>query len=277
MPGAPEPIYVAARALLLDALDTLAPHHPALTLVGAQAIYLHTGSADLRVAEHTTDGDLVVDPDILSDEPLLEGIMTGGGFLPSGQPGTWLKSGTEAKAIDLLVPEAVAGALGRRGARIPPHGSRVARRTRGLEGALIDRSPMRISALDDQDERSHLIHVAGPAALVVAKLIKIGERSEHPERLKGKDALDILRLLRAHDTNELGAGLLRLNNRPPSAEVTKEALGYLSAHFLDPQGIGPQLAAQAAHPFEDADEVALSCAILAGELLRAIPGLSEGS
>ncbi len=36
MLGAPDPIYVAARALLLDALDVLTPHHQALTLVGAQ-------------------------------------------------------------------------------------------------------------------------------------------------------------------------------------------------------------------------------------------------
>lgn len=270
MPGDPDPIYVAARALLLDALEILAPHHSALTLVGAQAIYLRTGDADLRVAEHTIDGDLAVDPDLLSNEPLLERILMEGGFHPDKQPGTWLKSGTEAKAIDLLVPEAVAGTAGRRGARIPPHGKSATRRTRGLEGALIDRSLMRISALDPQDGRSYEIHVAGPAALIVAKLVKIGERSEQPQRLKAKDALDILRLLRVCDTNELATGLKQLTNNKTAAEVTQEALGYLSAHFLNPAGLGSQLAAEATHPFEDAEEIAQSCAALASELWKAL-------
>jgi hypothetical protein len=43
---------------LLDALVALEPHIDALVLVGAQAIYLHTGDADLAVAEYTTDADL---------------------------------------------------------------------------------------------------------------------------------------------------------------------------------------------------------------------------
>jgi hypothetical protein len=43
---------------LLDALVALEPHIDALVLVGAQATYLHTGDADLAVAEYTTDADL---------------------------------------------------------------------------------------------------------------------------------------------------------------------------------------------------------------------------
>jgi hypothetical protein len=40
------PIYAATRSALLDALDALAGQHPALILVGAQAIFLHTGEVD---------------------------------------------------------------------------------------------------------------------------------------------------------------------------------------------------------------------------------------
>ena len=40
-------------------------------LVGAQAIYMHTGLADLAVAEYTTDADFGVSPDDLADSPLL--------------------------------------------------------------------------------------------------------------------------------------------------------------------------------------------------------------
>lgn len=36
----PDPRYVAARRVLLDALDALAPHRPAVIVAGAQAVYL---------------------------------------------------------------------------------------------------------------------------------------------------------------------------------------------------------------------------------------------
>ncbi len=38
-----DPLYVAARRVLLDALTLLAPHGEALIVVGAQAVYLRTG------------------------------------------------------------------------------------------------------------------------------------------------------------------------------------------------------------------------------------------
>ncbi len=46
MSGAPDPLYVRARAALLDAADALAAHLHAIVLVGAQAVYVHTGEAD---------------------------------------------------------------------------------------------------------------------------------------------------------------------------------------------------------------------------------------
>ena len=58
MPGEPDPLYVLARKVLLDALSALESHLDALILVGAQAIYVHTGDADLALPEYTTDGDL---------------------------------------------------------------------------------------------------------------------------------------------------------------------------------------------------------------------------
>jgi len=63
MPGAPDSEYVAARRVLLDALEALRAHLDALVLVGAQAIYLHTGAIDLALAEATglvQDGDVRV-------------------------------------------------------------------------------------------------------------------------------------------------------------------------------------------------------------------------
>ena len=54
MPGAinPDPEYIAARRVLLDALEALGENRKALVLVGAQAIYLHVGEGDLAVAPY---------------------------------------------------------------------------------------------------------------------------------------------------------------------------------------------------------------------------------
>lgn len=60
--GEPDPLYVAARCVLLDALEAIRDHLDALVLVGAQAIYIHAGEAELAVAPYTTDGDLAIDP-----------------------------------------------------------------------------------------------------------------------------------------------------------------------------------------------------------------------
>lgn len=46
-PDSLDPRYVAARRVLLDALTALAVHLRAIIVVGAQAIYLRTRSADL--------------------------------------------------------------------------------------------------------------------------------------------------------------------------------------------------------------------------------------
>ena len=66
-----------SRRVLLDALTALAPHGAAFIVAGAQAVYLHTGDADLAVAPYTTDGDLALNPRLLRGEPKLEEAMSG--------------------------------------------------------------------------------------------------------------------------------------------------------------------------------------------------------
>lgn len=266
MPGALDPIYVTARRALLDALDALGPHRAALVLVGAQAIYLHTGEADLVVGLFTKDGDLVIDPGRLTPRPKLEDAMGGAGFELSSQPGIWRSS--SGAEIDLLVPEAVAGTGGRRGARLPGHAPRAARKVHGLEGALVDRAPRTLEALDPGDRRSFEVNVAGPAALLVAKLHKLGERQDQPRRLLEKDALDVHRLLVAVTTHDLAAGMRRLLSEPVSSAVATEAVAYLERLFDSPSALGAQMAA-AAVP-QDADTVAQSASALAGDLLGAL-------
>jgi len=54
-------ILVQARSALLDALDALEDHRDSVVVIGAQAIYLHTGSAQVALAEATKDSDLALD------------------------------------------------------------------------------------------------------------------------------------------------------------------------------------------------------------------------
>jgi hypothetical protein len=159
-------------------------------VIGAQAIYLHTGAADVALAEATKDSDLAVDPRALGDDPLIEAAMVGAKFhrdVLNPQPGSWWLS-ADGIPVDLMVPEALAGKGGRRGARIPPYSRHAARRAPGLEAAIVDNAPMTIRALDPSDHRQATVAVAGPAALLVAKLHKIGERTDRPNRLIDKDA-----------------------------------------------------------------------------------------
>ena len=67
--GGPD-LLVRARAARLDALDALAVHRRAVVVIGAQAIYLHTGGVALALAETTKDSDLALDPRSLGDHPV---------------------------------------------------------------------------------------------------------------------------------------------------------------------------------------------------------------
>lgn len=71
MSGDPDPLYVRARAALLDAAEALAEQREAVVLVGAQAVYLHAGDADfVASAPYTTDADFCVAPADLRDSSI---------------------------------------------------------------------------------------------------------------------------------------------------------------------------------------------------------------
>lgn len=275
-------LYVAAREVLLDGFGALGPHQETVILVGAQAIYLHVGEADFAVAAFTSDADFVIDPQSLEPSPLLEEALVEAGFREGSQPGIWVTT-REVNAtptligFDLLVPDSLGGA-GSRAARLPPHSLKVARKARGLEGALVDHRLMEVASLPPAAPRSLRLRVAGPAALLVAKLHKLGERArEAPERLKPKDALDALRLLRGVETADLAEGMTRLRQASLSAEVTEQALTFLDALFGEPGGTGCGLAATALAGLEPAETVAASAQALALDLLEAVgPQDSKG-
>lgn len=262
-----EPLYVRARAALLDAADALAVHRNALVLVGAQAIYLHTGDADFAVAEYTTDADFTVAPADLADAPLLADLLGARGFTPREQPGSWLSP--DGIYVDLMVPEFLAGP-GARGARLGPHGKRAARRAKGLEGALVDRDHRTIGALDPDDGRTVELWVAGPAALLVAKIHKIAERVSNTDRIRDKDALDVLRLLRATATDDLADRVALLRRPDLSSGVTTEAMGQLPRLFGTSDSPGITMAVRAAGAGEDPATIASSMIALTEDLRTAL-------
>lgn len=260
-----------ARLGLLDALEALEAHLDALVIIGAQAVYLHTGATEIALAEFTTDGDVAVDPDVLSSDPLVEEAMSAAGFVPDPRPsaiGSWISP--RGVPVDLMVPDAVAGA-GRRGVRVPPHDSRSMRRARGIEATLIDNSTMTIRTLDPAvDLREFTVSVAGPAALLVAKLHKINDRLDTPSRQDNKDAHDVYRLLRAVETQVLADAIGRLLDDSAGAAVTREALDQLGELFAQGTGARGSLMAGAAEELVgDPAAVSESVALLAQDLLDA--------
>lgn len=270
-----------ARRGLLDALEALQDHLDAIILVGAQAIYLHTGEAEVALAVYTTDGDLVIDPSILGTDPLIEDALTSGGFQPQrskdGQRvvGSWITDFDVA--VDLMVPTEVAGSGRRtsRGVEAPPHDRYAMRRTHGLEGALVEHAPKTITSFEPNDSRSFEVKVADPAALLVAKLHKISDRFEQSEdRRDDKDAHDVYRLLRRVDTAALATAFQRLLAEPVSKAATAEAIGTLRDLFGSSNAEGSRMAGRAEREVGDPEQVALAASTLAADLLAALAGQS---
>lgn len=269
MPG-DDSLMVEARAALLDAVAALDAHLDSLILIGAQAIYLRTGKATFALAEATKDSDLAIDPRTLGEDPRLEQAMTEAGFIfnpVSKQPGAWMSP--NGIPVDFMVPEHLAGTGSRRGVRIPPHSKHSARRAAGLEAAVIDHSPMTVESLDG-DDRSAVINVAGPTALLVAKLHKLGERVGTPDRLNDKDVHDIYRLLVATETSDLAAALQRIREDEVAHEATTQALIYLARLFASTNALGATMAGRAEEGIGQPDTVSASVSFLAQDLLSTV-------
>jgi hypothetical protein len=180
--------------------------------------------------------------------------MRNAGFVLTAEPGIW-----EARfrregfvddvvvPVDLIVPMHVAAGPGRRSARLGgEHGKNSARKSEGLEGALVDHSPIRISAIDPTDDRVLIVNVAGEASLLVAKLHKLGDRLEKPERLAAKDAGDVYRLFDIVAPDQMATRLMALLADERSAAANSQGTGLrrhpvrrCGQHRGPPRGRGP--------------------------------------
>lgn len=267
--------YAAARTVLLDALEALDSHLPNLILVGAQAVYLHTGAGELTQPPMTTDADLALDTSTLASEPEIASSLMNAGFSPGRNPGSWL--GTGGVAVDIMVVPWQSGTMkkGARAGRIPPHATSTARITAGLEPALVDHASHLLATLEPSDRRQINLKVAGPAALLIAKAIKIEERLTDADggrgaRLKEKDALDLFRLLQAIETEDLVHGIRRHFADEQACEVSRRGLRVMEKHGVEPRSPLPSLAAQAA---AGNATVAPSFVALTTDLLNAVNSL----
>ncbi len=265
-------VHIEARETLLDAVEALGPHSEAVILVGAQAIYVHTAPTDASFAlsPFTYDADIVLDPELLGSSPAIVDAMSRAGFQLGDQPGLYRRD--VGPQVDLLVPEAVGGP-GRRAARLGVHGNRAAMKVHGLEGALVSHTRITIGSLVPGAGRACILKVARPAALLVAKVHKVGERLRDSDVRRrdpvAKDAFDMYRLLRAVDTPDLAAEFRRLQAHDVSSRVTSEALVLFRDLFSSPSGTGTGLVVEYVRGLEDTDFVVESSVALSRDLLEA--------
>lgn len=270
---APAELNVVARDVLLDGLDALRDHLSAITVVGAQAVYLRTEDVRISTAAYTSDGDLGLDPSTLADAPLIQERLRAAGFelRYDNQPGLWSRTEKVGEIrvpieLDLLVGEQMAG-TGRRSADIKPHDKMTARRVPGLETAVVDRSLMNITALSDNPRSIH-VNVAGPVALLVAKAHKIHDRLGDADRLTNKDAGDVYRLMVGTNRTEVIGSFHTLCDDPLVGAVTSRGLQYLREQFGGPDTPGVRLAIAALAGAVPADRIRAVAPAYLRELAR---------
>ena len=265
------PLYREARRVLLDVIEKLDGLRRSVVLVGAQAVHLRVADVPAQLVAYTTDGDIAVDPVTVAPEPDLAAVMDAAGMRRGEQPGIWSPKagGPDAPTVDLLVPKAFAASPTKRGAVLRGHSANAARYVRGIEGCLVDYDEMTIGALDVKDARRFRLRVAGPGALLIAKVHKLGDRirdERRRDRLEPKDAYEAYRLMQLpKDVVVVGWKKCLADER--ARAVALEAVGLLKNLFGTADAPGSKLAAEYARRAEDPAVVAASAAALANELL----------
>lgn len=268
MPGDVDGEYVVARKVLLDCLQLLQDQIGALVLVGAQAVYLQTPNQDPGPPAATTDGDLAIDPELLTSDPDVASILGGAGFTTGQNPGRW--TSPEGVPIDLMVPASLQPGSART-ARLSGQGTQTARRTSGLELTLSNNTTVSVGALDRLDTRTFEIRVATVEALVVAKLIKLEERLEgaRPDRVLAKDASDIFRMLRQNDAASIGYELRASAQQELGAGTIERAVSFVARELSSASSSLLALTTDYHSRFEPPAQVGFAFRTLLGRMITA--------
>ncbi len=114
------------------------------------------------------------------------------------------------------------------------------------------------------------MNVAGFGALFVAKLHKLGDRLDTPDRLLAKDAGDVYRLFDAISPSDMAATLRVLEADDRSAATTTKALAYLEQLFVTPTSTGTRLAVEALRTVLPEATVTAAVTAYVSELRRAL-------
>lgn len=126
--------------------------------------------------------------------------------------------------------------------------------------------------MDPTDERTFIVDVAGPTALPVSKLHKIGERTAQaearPDRVIAKDAPDSYRLMLHLGPKTAVDRFAFLLEDPIAGPSTRTALGYLQALFGAPAAAGVRLAVEGLRSDIPADRVEVVCVNFARSVLH---------
>jgi hypothetical protein len=160
---------------------------------------------------------------------------------------------------------------------LPPHDGRAARRANGLEGVLVDHDLMPVRALAPEDGRTLQVRVAGPAAMLVAKLFKQHERVGSTDRLIDKDAHDVFRILMGTSPDDLLWRYRRLLADEVGGRVAIAAIGHLSELFAaGPDAVGSMMAGRAEAGVGEPETVARQVSIPAEEILAMLQDETPG-
>jgi hypothetical protein len=260
---------IEARNALIDTVIAFGDHADSLILVGAQALYFRTSKMVMPVAPATKDADFTINPRTLKANPLLEKMLEDAGFrrdLISNNPGAWVSG--QNIPVDFMVPGLLAGA-GSRSADLSPHANYIGRKTDGLEASIFDYSRGEVHSLDGS-RPTISINIANEPALLIAKLVKVGERIDNPKRFQQKDCYDIYRLLSATTPEQIVLTFSRLYREDLVKGSLQYAMASLEKHFaMSAESIGSFAAGQAEFGIGDPDLVAARTMAMSRELLAA--------
>lgn len=193
------------------------------------------------------------------------------------EPGIWIKQArvgdvTYDVPVDLVVPEGVAAAGGRRGARLGVHGKRAARRAVGLEAALIDHLPMAITVLEAGDDRTVTAAVAASPRCTSRRCTRSTTGSRAVRQAVRQGLPDLFRLMQTKPAEEVGRRLAQLANDPTAGEVTRLAVGYIEDPYGRAGRPGVEMATRALAGVVPAARIETICVSYAAALRDAVHG-----
>ena len=126
---------------------------------------------------------------------------------------------------------------------------------------MVDRDLIEVEALDGSDHRRFVVDVAGPAALVVAKVYKLRDRlaDGRADRIANKDAADVYRLMLSVPVGDFMARFWRLLADETAEPVAREAVDLMVQLFGAPRAEGVRMASDALRLAVPTERVAGVC------------------